>query len=194
MARRPDPDPETASQTAGPYVHIGCLPSVAGFHAVFDGDLGASPIIEGAKGDVITVEGKIFDGYGDPLLDGMIETWQADAKGLYAGQAGADPKVPGFGRRATDAETGAFSFRTIRPGAAKGQAPHIAFWIVARGINIGLLTRLYFPEDNHSDDPILSRIETAERAKTLIAAKIGDAAYRFDIRLQGDGETVFLDM
>ena len=124
----------------------------------------------------------------------MMESWQADAAGIYPGQPGADPNVSGFARFAADKDTGEFTLRTVKPGSAGGQAPHIAIWIVARGINIGLLTRLYFPEDDHANDPVLSRIEQRHRVDTLIARKTADAAYRFDIRLQGEGETVFLDM
>jgi protocatechuate 3,4-dioxygenase alpha subunit len=74
------------------------------------------------------------------------------------------------------------------------QAPHISFWLVARGINIGLNTRMYFPEDDHSADPVLTSVEHLARRQTLIATKTGPGLYRFDIRLQGDGETVFLDI
>ena len=185
---------ETPSQTAGPYVHIGCIPTFTGITTIYPEDLGLSPIEEGAKGEVITITGSVFDGTGWALRDAMMESWQADAAGLYAGQDGADPKVSGFCRFAADKDTGEFTLRTIKPGSAGGQAPHIAIWIVARGINIGLLTRMYFPEDDHASDKVLSRIEQRHRVDTLIAEKIGDATYRFDIRLQGDDETVFLDL
>ena len=185
---------ETPSQTAGPYVHIGCIPTFTGITTLFPEDLGLSPIEEGAKGEVITITGSVFDGTGWALRDAMMESWQADAAGLYAGQDGADPKVSGFCRFAADKDTGEFTLRTIKPGSAGGQAPHIAIWIVARGINLGLLTRMYFPEDDHGSDKVLSRIEQRHRVETLIAEKTGDGAYRFDIRLQGDNETVFLDL
>ena len=84
--------------------------------------------------------------------------------------------------------------QSIKPGSAEGQAPHIALWIVARGINVGLQTRLYFPGDDHDGDPVLSRIEHRHRVDTLIAKATGEGRFQFDIRLQGDGETVFLDM
>jgi len=74
------------------------------------------------------------------------------------------------------------------------QAPHIAVWIVARGLNIGLQTRIYFEGDDHAGDPVLDRIEQRNRVETLIAKKTGDGRYRWDIRLQGEDETVFLDM
>ena len=74
------------------------------------------------------------------------------------------------------------------------QSPHISLWIIARGINIGLNTRIYFEDEDNSADPLLSRIEQRQRVKTLIAKRIADGRYRFDIRLQGEGETVFLDI
>ena len=190
---------ETPSQTAGPYVHIGCIPSFAGNPGIYEEDLGTSPIADGAAGEIITITGSVFDGTGWALRDAMIESWQADAAGRYPGTAGADPKVTGFCRFAAHGETGEFTLRTIKPGASpmgdgQTQAPHIALWITARGINIGLQTRLYFDDEDNASDPLLGRIEHRHRVDTLIAKKTGDGAYRFDIRLQGDGETVFLDM
>ncbi len=185
---------ETPSQTAGPYVHIGCIPSFAGLEGVYPEDLGKRAIEDGAKGQVITITGSVHDGTGWALRDAMLESWQADAAGIYPGQDGADPKVTGFCRFAADIDTGEYTLRTVKPGRAGGQAPHIALWIAARGINIGLQTRIYFDDEDNSGDPVLSRIEQAPRRETLIAKTTGDRAYRFDIRLQGDGETVFLDM
>ncbi len=185
---------ETPSQTAGPYVHIGCIPSFAGIDGVYPEDLGKRAIEDGAKGQVITITGSVHDGTGWALRDAMLEIWQADAAGIYPGQDGADPKVTGFCRFAADMDTGEYTLRTVKPGRAGGQAPHIALWIAARGINIGLQTRIYFDDEDNSGDPVLSRIEQAPRRETLIAKTTGDGAYRFDIRLQGDGETVFLDM
>lgn len=190
---------ETPSQTAGPYVHIGCIPSFAGIEGIYPEDLGRSPIEEGASGEVITITGSVFDGTGWAMRDAMIESWQADAAGLYPGQPGADPKVTGFCRFAADKDSGEFTLRTIKPGAVKGRngqvfAPHISLWIVARGINIGLNTRCYFAGEENNSDPLLSAIEQRPRADTLIATKTGEGTYRFDIRLQGAGETVFLDL
>lgn len=189
---------ETASQTAGPYVHIGCIPTFAGLKGIYPEDLGLSPIREGAKGQIVTITGSIFDGTGTVLRDAMLESWQADAAGNYPGH-GADPAMLGFCRFAADGETGLFTLRTVKPGTTsmrdgRKQAPHIALWITARGINIGLQTRIYFEDEDNAGDPVLSRIEMRSRAETLIAKKTGDGAYRFDIRLQGEGETVFLDM
>lgn len=190
---------ETPSQTAGPYVHIGCIPTFAGIEGVYPEDLGLSPIEDGAKGDVITIVGSVYDGTGWAMRDAMLESWQADAAGIYPGQDGADPKVSGFCRFAADKDTGEYTLRTIKPGSVKGRngqvfAPHISIWIVARGINIGLNTRIYFEDEDNSADPLLARIEQRPRVDTLIAKKTGDGTYRFDIRLQGEGETVFLDL
>lgn len=190
---------ETPSQTAGPYVHIGCIPSFAGLSQIYPEDLGLRAIEEGAKGQVIRIIGSVYDGTGWALRDAMIESWQPDAAGIFPGQPGADPKVNGFARFAADGKTGEFILRTVKPGPVpfpdgRMQAPHIALWIVARGINVGLSTRIYFGDEDNSADPLLSRIEQAPRAQTLIAQPTGPGEYRFDIRLQGPGETVFLDL
>lgn len=190
---------ETPSQTAGPYVHIGCIPTFAGIEGIYPEDLGLSPIEEGAQGEVIEIVGSVYDGTGWAMRDAMMESWQPDANGKFAGQEGADPKVSGFCRFAADKDTGEFTLRTIKPGKTPlrnggFQAPHISVWVVARGINIGLNTRIYFEDEDNSEDLLLSRIEQRPRVDTLIAKKIGDGKYRFDIRLQGEGETVFIDL
>lgn len=191
--------PETASQTAGPYVHIGCTPNFAGIEGVYAQDLGAAMITGDAAGTRITLTGQIFDGTGTPLRDAMIEAWQADANGLYAGQDGADPHFTGFGRCACDAEDGTYRFETVMPGAVPWpmgglQAPHITLWIVARGINLGLHTRAYFAEaPENSDDPLLARIEHKSRIKTLMATRESAPTYRLNIHLQGPEETIFFD-
>jgi protocatechuate 3,4-dioxygenase, alpha subunit len=190
---------ETASQTAGPYVHIGLMPSYTGNGQIFDLELGQSPVAEGAKGEMIEITGSVFDGTGWAMRDALLESWQPDAQGLFAGQDGADPKVTGFCRFAANADSGEFTLRTVKPGRValrdgRMQAPHISLWIVARGINIGLQTRIYFEDEDNSQDPLLARIEQRPRVDTLIAKKTGPGSYRFDIRLQGPGETVFLDI
>ena len=188
---------ESASQTAGPYVHIGCMPDLAGLDGPY-GALAPSPVAEGAKGEAITITGSVIDGTGWVLRDAMLESWQPDAQGLFPGEEGADPAVTGFCRFAADMGTGEFTLRTVKPGPvpARGglQAPHVSLWIVARGINVGLQTRIYFDDEDNTADPLLLRIEQAPRRQTLIARRTGDGAYRFDIRLQGEDETVFLDL
>lgn len=190
---------ETPSQTAGPYVHIGCIPSFAGMTGVYPEDLGKTPISDGVKGQMITISGQVVDGTGWALRDAMMESWQADAAGIYPGHPGVDPHVSGFCRFAADKDSGLWTLRTVKPGAValRGggrQAPHIALWITARGINTGLQTRIYFEDEDNTTDPVLMRIEQRPRVETLLARKIGDHDYRFDIVLQGQSETVFLDM
>lgn len=190
---------ETASQTAGPYVHIGLMPTYAGNAGYYDHEIGTSPISDGALGEVIEIVGSVYDGTGWALRDALIESWQPDAAGLFPGQDGADPAVSGLCRFAADADSGEFTLRTVKPGAVASRhgrpfAPHISLWVVARGINIGLQTRIYFEDEDNSADPLLARIEQRPRVDTLIAKKTAPGKYRFDIRLQGAGETVFLDI
>jgi protocatechuate 3,4-dioxygenase alpha subunit len=195
---------ETPSQTAGPYVHIGLTPNFCDITGVYDSDLGTQMVNDKTLGERITVSGRIFDGAGALVRDAVIEIWQADSAGLYNSpsemRGTADPNFTGWGRCPTRAEDGVYSFETIKPGKVpfkdgRKMAPHITFWIVARGINIGLHTRLYFPEEQEANaaDPILSRIEHRERVATLIATRDG-AKLSFDIYLQGPKETVFLDI
>jgi protocatechuate 3,4-dioxygenase alpha subunit len=194
---------ETASQTAGPYVHIGLAPGAAGFH-IFDQELGqdiAGPI---AAGERITIKGRVIDGTGAPVKDVMLETWQANAAGIYAHvedprHAQVEEGFRGWGRVITNFETGDFTFDTIKPGSVRGrngstQAPHISLWIVARGINVGLNTRLYFDDEDNSKDPVINLIEQLDRRETLLAKRQPDGTYLFDIYLQGDKETVFFDV
>ncbi|MBT8456256.1 MAG: protocatechuate 3,4-dioxygenase subunit alpha [Rhodobacteraceae bacterium] len=196
---------ETPSQTAGPYVHIGCTPNFSGIEGVFDTDLGASMKTGPVKGQEITVRGTVFDGTGTPLRDAMIEIWQADADGLFPSanetRGTADPNFTGWGRSAGDMATGEFVFDTVKPGRVpfhdgRLQAPHATFWIVARGINIGLHTRMYFADEEaaNAEDPILTRIEHQNRVPTLLAKSEGADVYRFDIHLQGPHETIFFDI
>jgi protocatechuate 3,4-dioxygenase, alpha subunit len=190
---------ETPSQTAGPYVHIGCIPTFCGLKGIYPEDLGLSPIEDGAEGEIVTITGSVFDGTGWAMRDAMLEAWQPDAQGLFAGQPGTDPRVSGFARFAADGETGEFTLRTVKPGAVAlpgggAQSPHISLWIVARGINIGLSTRIYFEDEDNSADPLLKRVEQRQRVQTLLAKKTAPGQYRFDIHLQGENETVFLDL
>jgi protocatechuate 3,4-dioxygenase, alpha subunit len=202
---------ETASQTAGPYVHIGLAPQAAGFD-IFEKNFGNVLAGPKTKGEKIRIEGRVFDGIGTVLKDVLIEIWQANAAGKYAHpadrQAGKaiDPTFRGWGRACSDFKTGMWSFDTIKPGSVEGRggramAPHVSLWIVARGINIGLNTRMYFSDekDANAADPVLNLIEWEVRRQTLLgqresALRDGVAVYRFDIQLQGPQETVFFDI
>jgi len=200
---------ETASQTAGPYVHIGLAPGAAGFK-IFDQELGHDIAGPNAEGERITVEGVVIDGTGAPLKDVLIEIWQANAAGVYPHPAdkrsgAVEEGFRGWGRVISDFATGLWSFETVKPGRIAGRsghhrmAPHINVWIVSRGINLGLATRLYFGDEAaaNAEDPVLRIIEQPERRKTLIASQVlreGRPVYTFDIRLQGECETVFFDV
>jgi protocatechuate 3,4-dioxygenase, alpha subunit len=199
---------ETASQTAGPYVHIGLAPQQAGFD-IFENNFSnvlASPKV---KGERIRIEGRVIDGSGTPLRDVLLEIWQANAAGRYDHPADRQAKpldeaFRGWGRSCSDFESGVYAFETIKPGPVAGRsgremAPHVNFWIVARGINIGLHTRMYFSDEQaaNAKDPVLNLIEWEVRRKTLVARREerdGKVIYRFDIVLQGPDETVFFDL
>ena len=194
--------PQTASQTAGPYVHIGLAPGAAGFDG-YDRELGTRIAAPDVPGQRIRVEGLVTDGTGNPVRDALIEVWQPDPQGLYAGRDAVAPGFAGWGRVSTDFATGAWGFDTVKPGVVHGPqgplAPHVAFWIVARGINQGLVTRMYFDDEPQANaaDPVLRLVEWDSRRQTLIARRQGrepQPVYRFDIRLQGEGETVFFDV
>jgi protocatechuate 3,4-dioxygenase alpha subunit len=195
---------ETPSQTAGPYVHIGCTPNFCGITGVYEADLGIAMVNDKTLGERIAICGRVFDGTGTPLRDALLEIWQADSKGLYNSpselRGTADPNFTGWGRCPTDMETGEYVFETIKPGQVpfkdgRLMAPHVTVWIVARGINIGLQTRIYFDDEKaaNDQDPILMRIEHRNRVPTLIAKREG-STYLFDIHLQGDKETTFFDV
>lgn len=200
---------ETPSQTAGPYVHIGLAPQAAGFD-IFEHTFGNVLVTPATRGERIRIEGVVRDGSGTPVRDALIEVWQANAEGRYhhpgdrqPGKA-VDPSFRGWGRAACDFESGAYFFETIKPGPVVGRngrpmAPHVSFWIVARGINLGLHTRMYFGDETQANaaDPVLNLIEWPVRRQTLVAAREQrgvQAVYRFDIRLQGEHETVFFDI
>ncbi|MEM7745716.1 MAG: protocatechuate 3,4-dioxygenase subunit alpha [Pseudomonadota bacterium] len=191
---------ESPSQTAGPYVHIGCVPNFAGITGIYPEDPGATMVSDQTLGPRITVTGTVFDNTSTPIKDALIELWQADANGIYPGdpRGPADPNFPGWGRCPADQTTGEWTAKTIKPGRVPAlgtlQAPHILVWIVARGINLGLQTRMYFPDEDNAADPVLSRIEHQNRVPTLIAEQTGPSDYRFDIRLQGPEETIFFDV
>lgn len=197
---------ETPSQTAGPYVHIGLAPGAAGFE-IYRQELGWDIAGPNAEGERIRVEGLVVDGAGSPIKDVLLEAWQANAKGVYAHPEGGGDVEDGFrgwGRVITNFETGEWAFDTVKPGPTPGrnvgqQAPHINLWVVARGINVGLNTRIYFEDEAeaNSKDPVLNLIEWERRRATLLARRTnrdGQVVYRFDIKIQGEDETVFFDI
>ena len=197
---------ETASQTAGPYVHIGLAPGAAGFD-IYERELGWDIAGPNAAGERIRVEGVVIDGTGSPVKDVLLEAWQANAEGVYAHpehEGQVEEGFRGWGRVITDFETGEWGFDTVKPGPVMGRngkmmAPHINLWIVARGVNVGLNTRIYFSDEAEANaaDPVMGLVEWEVRRQTLVAQRAerdGKVVYRFDIRLQGDGETVFFDI
>jgi protocatechuate 3,4-dioxygenase alpha subunit len=166
----------TPSQTVGPFFAIG-LPFPAGPHATVEGTPGA-----------IWLRGRVFDGAGEPVPDALIETWQTDPP--------SDPEFRGFTRCGTDAG-GRYAILTRKPGPVPGrdggsQAPHLDMSVFARGLLDRVVTRVYFADEPANEtDPVLALVtDPADRA-TLIATA-SDDGYTFDIRLQGEGETVFL--
>jgi protocatechuate 3,4-dioxygenase alpha subunit len=154
----------------------------------------ADPTVEGQR---IRLVGTIIDGQGQPMPDALVELWQADSLGRYAHPSdprGSNVAFRGFARCATDAK-GEYLFETIKPGAiGDGQAPHVTFIIFTRGGQNHLYTRVYFPDeaDANARDAVLRSVP-ADRRDTLVARRL-DGGYRLDIRIQGDGETVFFDV
>lgn len=208
MINQPSVLKESASQTAGPYVHIGLAPQAAGFD-IFENNFSNVLVSPETVGRRVRIEGRVFDGSGTPLRDVLLEIWQANAAGKYNHAADRqskeiDTSFRGWGRACSDFESGLWSFETIKPGAVEGRgrrmmAPHVSLWIVARGINLGLNTRMYFGDetDANAADPVLNLIELDVRRKTLLGAhekRDGGDVYRFDIHLQGPHETVFFDI
>jgi len=187
----------TPSQTVGPYYAIG-LPWDDGHQVVPAGTPGA-----------ITLHGSVYDGRGVLIPDHLIETWQADPEGRFADLHGAGPEGPstlagfrGFGRCGHESGDGTYAITTVRPGrvpirvAGRDgevlQAPHVDVSLFARGLLDRVVTRIYFGDEAQANatDPVLSAVP-GERRATLIAQPDGEGSYRFDIRLQGAGETVF---
>ena len=169
----------TPSQTCGPYLSIGLLRDLAPAELVHAEDPGA-----------IRIRGRLLDGMGDGVPDGMVEIWQASAEGAY-GSVG----FAGFGRTGT-APDGAFAFVTVKPGPVAWpvgglQAPHLAVGVFARGLLKRLVTRLYFPDEAAANDadPVLGALSPARR-ESLVAVP-EDGGLRFDIHLQGPRETTF---
>jgi protocatechuate 3,4-dioxygenase alpha subunit len=187
----------TPSQTVGPYFHFGLTPADYGFRGLVDNNL----VTPDAVGEHVRIAGRLTDGVGEPVADALIEIWQADGAGRYAGrEPRANVRFKGFGRAAT-AKDGTFGFATVKPGAVPGpggrpQAPHINVGIFARGMLKRLFTRIYFEDEAANADDAILALVPAERRATLVATRSGSIdglpLFVFDIRLQGDRETVFL--
>ncbi|MFJ8357693.1 protocatechuate 3,4-dioxygenase subunit alpha [Streptomyces sp. NPDC093984] len=192
---RPESVLPTPSHTVGPFY---------GYALPFPGGGDIAPV---GHPDTITLQGYVLDGEGNPLPDAFVELWGPDPQGAvpttdgsirrdpatggYLGRNGVE--FTGWGRVQTDAN-GHWYARTLRPGARGRSAPYISACVFARGLLMHLFTRMYLPGDEAAlaADPLLAQLEP-ERRDTLIAVDGGDGTYRFDIRLQGEGETVFLE-
>ncbi|MFF4755830.1 protocatechuate 3,4-dioxygenase subunit alpha [Streptomyces sp. NPDC002514] len=192
---RPESVLPTPSHTVGPFY---------GYALPFAGGNDIAPV---GHPDTITLQGHVYDGAGGPLPDALVELWGADPDGRvpqvdgsirrdastggHLGRNGVE--FTGWGRIQTDAG-GHWYARTLRPGARGRNAPYLSVCVFARGLLVHLFTRIYLPGDDAAlaADPLLARIDPARRG-TLIAADEGRGTYRFDIRLQGEGETVFLE-
>ena len=187
---------QTPSQTVGPFYAIALTRSPMNVLAT-----------DSTQGRRIRIEGRVFDGDGQPIPDAMVEIWQANAYGRYnhpddKQEKPFDRSFTGWGRSGTDDKC-FYNFETIKPGPVPGpgdsvQAPHINVVVFARGMLVHAFTRIYFSDERANEsDPVLHSIKNKDRRSTLIAARAernGKTIYHFDIRLQGKDETVFFDM
>lgn len=187
---------QTPSQTVGPFYSIGLTNRAMNVLAS-----------DATAGQRIRIEGRVFDGDGKPVPDAMVEIWQANSYGRYhhpddKQEKPLDPSFTGWGRSGTD-ENSLFHFETIKPGPVPGagdtvQAPHINVIVFARGMLLHAYTRIYFADEAaNGTDPVLNSIKNRKRRQSLIAipgTANGKTVYRFDIRLQGENETVFFDV
>jgi protocatechuate 3,4-dioxygenase alpha subunit len=174
----------TPGQTVGPFF---------GYALPYDGGEHLVPV---AHPDAVRLTGRVLDGHGDPVPDALLELWQADPSGMVVQQAGSLRRdgytFTGWGRAGTD-NTGRYSFTTVLPGPPDDRrAPFMAMAVFARGLLNRLFTRVYLPshEDRWAADALLASL-TEDRRRTLIAQQRGDEL-QFDVRLQGEAETVFL--
>lgn len=174
---------QTPSQTVGPFF---------GFALPYSG---APDLVAAHDPAAIRLWGAVLDGAGDPVPDAMVEIWQADAEGVVPSARGSLSRdgrtFTGFGRAETGLD-GVFRFTTVKPGAVKESAPYVLVTLFARGLSHHLTTRCYFAGDDHSSDAVLAAAPV-ERRSTLIATADDERSFRFDIRMQGENETVFLD-
>jgi protocatechuate 3,4-dioxygenase alpha subunit len=187
--------PQSPSQTIGPFFHFGLI---AGGENIL--------VNEDTTGQRIRIEGVVLDGDGVGIPDALVEIWQADAQGYFNHPADpsrekVDQSFHGFGRCDTD-NGGRFWFKTIKPGGVpwndgSHQAPHVNVRIFARGMLSPAVTRLYFSDEEANDtDPVLNSVERARRQTLVATLKESEElpCYCFDIRLQGEHETVFFDL
>ncbi len=191
---------QTPSQTVGPYFAYGLTATQYGYD--FDQPFDAVVALDNAAGERIRLEGRVIDGDGNPIGDALVEISQPDGEGRYP-QSVEEAQAMGFrgfGRcgTGTDAEN-RFVFATVKPGAERpGEAPHVNVIVLMRGLLLHAFTRIYFSDEAaaNANDPVLATVP-AERRQTLVAQRIeqgGAVRYRLDIRMQGDGETVFFDV
>jgi protocatechuate 3,4-dioxygenase alpha subunit len=183
----------TTWQTVGPFFRIG-------LERLFSNDIAG----EGVRGERVVIQGHVVDGVGKPIPDAVIEVWQANSEGKYAHPADAQDKLleqgfRGFGRIPTDDE-GRFSFTTIKPGHVPGpdeklQAPHLVIGILMRGLLKGLVTRAYFPDEEALATDAVLQLVQPERRATLMLQRSAEhpQLFHWEIRMQGEHETVFLD-
>lgn len=181
----------TPFQTVGPFFDFALR--VAGAELIAS---------EARDGRCITIEGTVFDGVAQPVPDALIEVWQADASGKYPHPADprsapGDSGFRGFGRCGTDSE-GRFVFETVVPGRVPGphglQAPHLVVGVLGRGVLTRLVTRVYFADEPSNEEDAVLRLVPEHRRATLVARRVGDDRYQFNIVLQGEAETVFFDV
>jgi protocatechuate 3,4-dioxygenase, alpha subunit len=189
---------QTPSQTVGPFFAYGLTPEQYAypFASIATGHMAD----EAAGGERIRIIGQVLDGEGVPIDDALIEIWQADAQGRYpaAREPGSNRMFSGFGRQGTGTDPeNRFVFETVKPGPVDGeQAPHISVIVFMRGLLSHAYTRMYFSDEAQANarDPVLNSVPQ-ERRSTLVAQRQEDGpTYRFDIRMQGEGETVFFDV
>lgn len=189
---------QTPSQTVGPYFAYGLVPEQYGYQQSLTSLAGSQMADSETEGAPIRIEGRVFDGAGNPISDALIEIWQADAMGRYAHPAdprGSNSTFKGFGRCGTGTDPqNRYWFNTVKPGSVdSGQAPHLNVIVSMRGMLLHAFTRMYFPDEPaNAMDKVLNAVPAGRRG-TLIATHVSGNVYRFDIHMQGDNETVFFD-
>jgi protocatechuate 3,4-dioxygenase, alpha subunit len=186
---------QTPSQTVGPYFAYGLTPAQYGYD--WSSIAGPHMADETTPGEHIRIEGRVFDGAGEPVTDALIEILQADSEGRHAAQPGANSAFTGFGRCGTGTgEKGRYSFSTVKPGAASAEeAPHVSLILMMRGLLQHCFTRIYFADEvqKNAGDPVLLSVPQ-ERRHSLLATLAEPGLYCFDIHMQGENETVFFDL